>query len=229
MPATVTCGNLDAGSGLPPLREPGGPASSGASLPPARKPVSADAFDDIPLAAEPARTPLAPSGQDDGPLLPTRSGTLDDDSDDEEEEPRFSLWAVVAGVAVDIGASIVLSIVLGLAVAAFWVVVMIFRGPLYAPRDGSAELPFLLGCALGSLSTAIGGYAAAAIGKHWPLRHALAMGIVSALLGLATWAMLPAALTRQSSTAQTFISLALAVPAACLGGYVQMKFPRDEW
>jgi hypothetical protein len=68
----------------------------------------------------------------------------------------------------------------------------------------------------GALSVAAGGYVAAWLAGRAPLRHAALMGIVQC--ALTVWAM--TAMWSHASAVRWIVSLAMALPAALLGGWL---------
>jgi hypothetical protein len=68
----------------------------------------------------------------------------------------------------------------------------------------------------GGLSVAAGAYVAAWLARRAPLRHAAAMGIVQS--GLTLWAMI--AMWNHAPAMNWIISVAMALPAALLGGWL---------
>ena len=130
--------------------------------------------------------------------------------------PRFRLLAVFVGWIVDIGLSSVFGIAFGILYAILTLASGTKTEELQKTLQDSVAVN-IAGFVIGTLSTGLGGYVAAWMGKVFPLRHAFAMGMLSLSTGLAYWAISPSSM----SLGHGIAALAVVLPAALLGGYVQ--------
>lgn len=134
----------------------------------------------------------------------------------DSEGPRMRPLAVLVGFLVDFGSSLAAGVVLGIVAAA----VVMSRGvPLDRLENAMNSLVWVQvgGLLVGFCGTTLGGYVAARMGKVLPLRHALATGLISVLLGLVTIVLFPDSQPMWVS----LVGLALVLPAAALGGYLR--------
>jgi len=132
------------------------------------------------------------------------------------ELPRFRPLAVLVGWLADVGASVVGGVVVGMIAAG----ILIRQG--LPPDRLQAELLSMdwvkwMGLLVGTCGTIFGGYVGAWMGKDFPLRHALAVGILGLLTGLGAMLVLPHA----QPTWIDLVGVVIGVPAALLGGYMR--------
>ena len=143
----------------------------------------------------------------------------------EHASPKFNWKAVLAGAATDFACtfttSILLAVVLMGAMAAQG---QNLQGMATNAENFNYNLPLALaGLTFGLCSTALGGFVAAQIARGAELSNAGAVGVIAILMGAV---MLP---LDQSPIAWTsYLSFALSVPAALLGGWVRLRLPRRE-
>lgn len=69
---------------------------------------------------------------------------------------------------------------------------------------------------LGTLTTVVGGYAAARIAKRYPYFNGFALGILGAAFGLAFWSEYPLWFN--------LLALGLGIPASLLGAHLAVRF-----
>ena len=130
---------------------------------------------------------------------------------------RIRIGAVFAGTAIEIVGSLTVALVLVFAFA------ITHDAPGLTPerlqRMVAESWPMMLAqLVAGLLCTALGGYVAARIGKTLPVGHGLAVGILVALWGVLGCIVLPA---MAPAGWVTVTSVALALPAALLGGWIR--------
>jgi hypothetical protein len=136
--------------------------------------------------------------------------------------PRFRVLAVVVGAVVDIVAMFVV----------VFAIAIVFTLTHMAPGLSTERLQRMwlestsnqIGAfAAGLLCTALGGYVAAWMGRGLPLRHALAVGIIGVLWGVAGCVLSPESMPAVWINATGFV---VTVPAALFGGWLRAQ--RDK-
>ena len=123
--------------------------------------------------------------------------------------------AIIVGLLVDVIGSVVVGIVLGVVVA----VVAVAKGGASPEALGALRANvFVKGFGLigTTFFTALGGYIAARLSKPNGIRNAVAVGVLSLLLGIALAALMPGVTPRWKLIA----GLVVTVPAAFFGGRI---------
>ncbi len=136
-------------------------------------------------------------------------------STSDEDQPRIRISAVLLGLLADIGSTMMAGIVLVI-VAAVSMGVQGGDPEAFAEELEAMPLVNYGGFFLGCLGTVLGGYVAALLGKVWPFKHALLMGIGSLLLGVG----MTLAFNMDLTSIKSLASMAIVIPMALLGGYI---------
>ena len=105
----------------------------------------------------------------------------------------------------------------------FLAVLMVLVGGMPDPSQPPPAVPLGINVALiafSSLFAVFGGYVAAWIGKHAPLKHALALGILMLALGGMMMVMDP---DNPEPLGSRIATLALALPCPILGGWLRAR------
>lgn len=146
---------------------------------------------------------------------PYASSTLAADAKD-KQTPGFRPLAVLVGFLADIGFSLVVGTVVGMAAA----IVVLDKG--IGPERLQEEIQKLqwvqiIGLILGMCGTAFGGFIGAWMGRVRPLMHAFAVGVLSMMFGVVAVLLLPDA----QPTWVSITGFAFTLPAALLGGLLR--------
>ncbi len=146
----------------------------------------------------------------------------------DQDRPRFRILAVIVGWLVDVISSNVAGLALGIVLG----VVLIAQGVgperLQQVLSDSAGLQ-VAGLVIGFCGTILGGYVAAWMAKHWEMRHALAMGLLSLATAVATVSLLSfSPIPMSQPTWSNAIVFTGTVPAACLGGWLRRTVARRK-
>lgn len=141
-------------------------------------------------------------------------------SNAKDPSSHLSLLAIMRGAVTDVGGSLVMSTVLGIAAIS----AMLARGE--TPERIATELPRSFALALfvtigGLVMSTCGGYVAAAFAGRDHLKHALWAGLLSTALNLALRWLLGASEPIWLNAA----TLACITPCAVLGGWLAMPVP----
>ena len=143
-------------------------------------------------------------------------------------KPGFRLGAVLVGLFVDIGGTLmavqVMGVVIGVRLAMAGTPEAAFEEALYAALVTPRWL--LTAFVIGTGFTALGGYVAAQMGRHDPVKHALVMGVLA--IGSGLLLQLSGGLGESPYPLwYEGLSYAATIPAALIGGrFVRRQVPR---
>lgn len=125
---------------------------------------------------------------------------------------KLKTWPIVAGVLVDVAASLVIGLVYAIALVV-WQVVQglgpdeeVFTGPHFTAMQ-----------VLGLLCTVLGGFVAARVANVLPVQYGLAVGVTIMVAGLILEMIAP---EPQLSKWHVVLLYLCSVPAGALGGYL---------
>lgn len=129
------------------------------------------------------------------------------------------VWkGVLLGLLVDIGGSLVASIVLGIAYAVFLALQELPREQALALLRDADSNPFIhwTGLLLGSMFSVLGGYVCARIIRHQELRWGALTGVISAVIGLALAG-------TEAAQGSVILLFALTIALVSAGAWLGMK------
>jgi MFS family permease len=131
---------------------------------------------------------------------------------------KMKARAIVAGLLVDVGGSVVVGIVLGVVVA---IIAVVNVGPSAETLGALRSNVWVkaIGLVGTTFFTGLGGYVAARLSKPNGMKNAVAVGVLSLLLGIVLAVLLPGITPRWKLIA----GLIITIPAAFAGGRLSTR------